>query len=295
MRLIVLLMVCVGSASARGQEDASFIPFEPAAYRLVNSVAFSPDDATMYFALLNRGVLEYRGIGDPDAPETAIFSARSTADGWTEPELLPISGEFDDYEPTLTADGTLMVFNSRRPDSEGRVPERNDLWMVTLDSGEWGVPARIDAISTFENEESYGTLTADRTLVFLRGRQGPGDEICFDLYETQMVDGRFAAPTRHPVSTDRWGEGDPWIAPDGSYLIFTRWDESVGWMETVDLYIAFNDGGGWSVPVPLEGLNTDRPDYGAAVSADGEWLYYRANSRFQRVPIAPVLDEYRPH
>lgn len=275
------------------QQGTSFVPFEPRAYRLINSVAFSSDDSTMYFALLNREVLEHRDVPDAAAPETGIFSARRTAEGWTEPEILSFSGVFDDYEPTLTADDTLMVFNSRRPYPDGRTPERNDLWMVARDAEGWGTPARIDAISTFASEESYGTLTADRTLIFLRGRPAPSDEVSYDLYEARMIDGRFAAPTRHPVSTDRWGEGDPWVAPDGSYLIFTRWDESIGWTETVDLYIAFNNEGRWSTPVALDELNTDRADYGAAVSADGEWLYYRANSRFQRVLLAPVLQEYR--
>ena len=45
--------------------------------------------------------------------------------------------------------------------------------------------------------------------------------------------------------------------------------------------------------VPLDSLNTDGPDYGAAVSPDGEWLYYRANGRFLRTALGPVLEEYR--
>ena len=31
----------------------------------------------------------------------------------------------------------------------------------------------------------------------------------YDLYESRLHDGRFSPPNRHPVSTDRWGEGDP--------------------------------------------------------------------------------------
>lgn len=50
----------------------------------------------------------------------------------------------------------------------------------------------------------------------------------------------------------------------------------------------------WTDPMPLQELNTEDPDYAAAVSADGEWLYYRANSRFRRAAIEPILRRYRP-
>jgi dipeptidyl aminopeptidase/acylaminoacyl peptidase len=149
-------------------------------------------------------------------------------------------------------------------------------------------------LNTFEHEESYPTLTADRTLVFVRGRPAAPGRIDYDLYVSRFEAGSFTSPRRHPISTDRWGEGDPWIAPDGSYLIFTRWDEEVGWRETVDLFLSFATDGGWTTPVALDELNTAGPDYGPAVSADGRWLYYRADSRFVRVPLAPVLERHRP-
>lgn len=288
-------IVLVASAFAfSAQDDPSFVPFGPAAYRLVNSIAFSPDDGMMYFALLYREVLAHRGVSRDSAPVTALFQARRTSTGWTEPELLPFSGEFQDYEPTLTADGTLMVFNSRRTYPDGRVPTVNDLWMTERTSDGWGPPRRIDAISTFENEESYATLTTDRTLVFLAGRPDASGQPTYDLYESRFVNGAFTTAARHPVSTDRWGEGDPWISPDGSYVIFTRWDDAVGWRETVDLHISFFIAGEWTPPSSLDELNTDGPDYGPAVSPDGRTLYYRVNSQFLRTDLATVVRRHRP-
>ena len=94
------------------------------------------------------------------------------------------------------------------------------------------------------------------------------------------------------MTTDRWGEGDPWLSADGNTLVFTRWDHAVGWAETVDLFIAFRDGESWSDPVPIEHLNTDGADFGAAASADGEWFYYWADSRFMRVPMSWLMETY---
>ena len=275
-------------------EPVAFVPFTVPSYQLINSVSFSPDDQLLYCALLLRAVRKHRGLPVGEAPETGIFSATRTADGWSEPELLPFSGTYGDYEPSLSPDGKLLVFNSKRPYSDGRVPESNDLWSVVRTQDGWGEPERIEALTSFDHEESYGTLTADRTLIYLRGLPDADGELLYDLYQSRFVDGAFSAPTRHPVSTDRWGEGDACVAADGSYMIFTRWDNDVGWGTTVDLYIAFAQEAGWSEPTPLEDLNTPGPDYSPAISADGKWLYYRANSRFKRVPLDPILSWHRP-
>lgn len=279
--------------AALGQE--AFQPFPPESARVINSVDFSPDGTRMYFALLYEDYLADRGLELDGHPEIGLFESTWDGNAWTEPVPLPFSGTYPDYEPTLTADGSLMVFNSQRPYEDGRTPEINDLWFVERDAqGQWSEPRRAVALTSFEYEDSYGTLTADRRLVFLQGRPEPSGQMQFDLVESRFMNGEFQAPVRHPVSTDRWGEGDPWIAPDGSYLIYTRWDESVGWQETTDLYIAFNGPDGWSTPMPLESLNTDGPDYGAAVSPDGETLYYRAGGRFQQVPLRALLERLRP-
>ena len=87
---------------------------------------------------------------------------------------------------------------------------------------------------------------------------------------------------------------DPQIAPDGSYLIFTRWDDAIGWAETVDLYISFATGAGWSTPVALDELNSDGADFGAAISPDGAWLYYKRGASFRRVALDPLLERHRP-
>jgi Tol biopolymer transport system component len=83
------------------------------------------------------------------------------------------------------------------------------------------------------------------------------------------------------------------VAPDGSYLIFTRWDPAVGWDKGCDLWIAFREGEGWGPPAPLSLLNSAGPDFGAAISPDGQWLYYRSSRQFLRRPLAAVLEAAR--
>jgi hypothetical protein len=270
-----------------------FTPFSERAYQLVNGIAFAPDDESMYFALLNRGVLAHRGRPDPAAPNTGLFVSTRTESGWGEPSRLPFSGAFDDYEPALAPDGSFLIFNSKRPYAGGRMPARNDLWVVLRAGDGWGPPRPLASINSFDLEESYATVDRERRVIYVRGpaREG-GDD--YDLYETTLRDDwTTTEPRRLPWSDGRFGEGDPQVAPDGSFVIFTRWDHRVGWQDTCDLHIAFRTPDGWSEPRPLAILNTSEPDYAASLSADGRWLYYRAGSRYLRRPLAPVVEAAR--
>jgi hypothetical protein len=270
-----------------------FQPFQPRAYRLVNGVAFDGSDSTMIFALLNREVLAHRGRPDSTAPETALFTARRSPNGWSEPEILSFSGSHPDYEPALTVDGNTMLFNSKRPYPDGRTPTRNDLFIVERSSGSWGPPRSLGAINSFQLEESYATIDSARRVIFVRGPVVEGGDD-FDLYEfTLGADGSTSEPLGLPFSGPEFGEGDPQLARDGSFLIFTRWDHRIGWQQTCDLYLSFRGTVGWTIPVPLTEINTPAPDYAAAISPDGRWLYYRAGVRYQRRLLAPVLDSAR--
>lgn len=290
-----ILGICwLGQAGVvSAQVPEPFRPFEGRAYRLVNSIAFSPSGSEMYFALFAHEVRADRGQSAEGAPEVGLYRSTREDVGWSEPEMVPFTDGYHTYEPTISPDGRMMVFNSTRPYPDGRIPEKNDLWVSERANGEWGSPRRITELSTFEAEESYGALAGDGTLVFLKETRAPNGSPGYDLYESQYSGRRFSPPTRHPVSSDRWGEGDPWISPDGRILIFTRWDDEIGWAESVDLYIATLGVEGWSESVPLRELNTDGADFGAASSPDGRWLYYKTNSRFMRVDMESVLSRYR--
>lgn len=287
-----------GSEGGRKAESPDpFTPFIERAYRLAQSISFSPNGEVMYLALNHREVLAHRGQeAGEDKPRLAIYSSRRSATGWSEPQALSFTGKHLDYEPTLSPDGRWLVFNSKRPWSPGQTePRWNDLWIARWTGRDWGEPRRIDEVSTLEHEESYATLTKDGRMFYhrLRIEMQNGKEVEHsDIYESRMRNGRFSPPVRVEKISSELGEGDPCVAPDGSYLIFTRFD-SARWRETCDLYVSFGQGRGWSEPLALTELNTAGPDFAAAVSPDGKWIYYRSNFQFMKRPWLPVLKAAR--
>lgn len=175
--------------------------------------------------------------------------------------------------------------------------ERNDLWRVDRTSTGWGIPHRIAAVNTVEWTEGYAAITSGSTLYFLSDRPrsgqegGKGDSI--DKYRSSSINGVKSVPGLvTPISTVV-GEGDQWVSPDGSYIIFTRFNAEAGWETTCDLFICFSCSSGWSQAVPLAMLNTDGPDFAVAISPDEAWLYYRANYAFVKRAWGPILEVIR--
>ena len=195
-RTCYLITAGLASAAALSAQDSAqvFRPFSIPAYRLVNSVAWTPQGDSMLVALYYRDVQKYRGQpSDTTMPVTALYLTQRDGDGWSEPTLLPWSGQYQDYEPALLPNGAVLIFNSRRPWPDGRLPPHNDLWMVRRTSAGWDVPQPLSEVNTFDLEESYATLTTDGRMIFLKGL---GNEV-YDLYESRLrPDGTFSTAVR---------------------------------------------------------------------------------------------------
>ena len=82
---------------------------------------------------------------------------------------------------------------------------------------------------------------------------------------SHRLDARLSDP-----STDDY---EPRVSPHGDELIFTRGRPG----ENADLWGSARRRGRWLPPEPLDAVNTDDDELGAAFSADGERLYFYSN------------------
>src|SRR5512144_1815029 len=79
-------------------------------------VTFAPDQRTAYFLR-----------DSPDFVHWTVLSTRCRDGVWQAPEVAWFSGEHDDGDVFLTADGARLLFVSKRP-VEGRPREDTDIW-----------------------------------------------------------------------------------------------------------------------------------------------------------------------
>ena len=277
-----------------------FQPWGPGGFRIVNAIAFKPDGLTMYAALFYAEVAKATDLPlAPGSPEVALFYSNRQGDGWAPPALMPFAGEHKDYEPALSPDGAVMIFNSQRPMPGGRpvAANKNDLWLSRRTGDGWAAPVYLAAVNRAATEESYATIARDGRVIYVREGAADAHGEDYDLHLTRLTGDGVAASAPFAPGATAAGEGDPWMAPDGSYVIFTRWDRARPWEETVGLVITFDRGGRWTAPVPLTELDAPKAtEYGVTIATlpgQPETIWWKAGGRTMQAAWAPILEAAR--
>ncbi|HKH83607.1 MAG TPA: hypothetical protein VKA25_07985 [Gemmatimonadales bacterium] len=235
------------------------------------NTAFTPDGQTVYFS---------KNVGDRVG---VIVSSRRTGDKWTTPEVASFSGQYSDYDPFVSPDGSRLFWISNRP-VEGKKKEDYDIWMVEKSAAGWGAPTHLPAPINTDAEEFYPTVSSNGTLYFSSTRAG-GMGRGGDIYRARLEGGKYSVPQTLGDSVNSpTHDADPYIAPDESFLVFAGYgrSNSVG---GGDLYVSYNRSGTWSAARHLEsGINSEGREYCPIVSPDGRWLYFTSFRGFLDSP-----------
>jgi Tol biopolymer transport system component len=175
---------------------------------------------------------------------------------------------------TAGPDGKSLVFMTSRPFDENDKTDTHHLWTVQWIGNEWGKPAPLPAPRKVPGLGSgYPTLAGDGSLYFISdARDGSTEGGIFLTHTLEGNDGA-AELLPPPINTEHI-EFDPYVAPDGRYLIFTS--NRPGGVGKYDNYIVFKEAdGSWSPAINLgEGLNTEHSECCPNVTADGKLFFY---------------------
>lgn len=231
------------------------------------NAAFTPGQDTVYFTRML-----------PDDRTGVILSSHRSGGTWSTPTLAPFSGSFSDVDPFITPDGSRLFFSSNRPLSDSEPATSYDIWMVERVAGGWSEPVNLGPPVNTGAQEYYPTLTAGGTLYFSSTRPGGGGS--GDIFRARPEGDGYAEPENlgEAVNSDRF-DGDPFIAPDESFLVFTSYgrpdDLGNRGGRPGDLYVSRNRNGVWSPARHLDPpINSEAWDYCPIVSPDGRRLYF---------------------
>lgn len=208
-----------------------------------------------------------------------LESHKRKGGGWSTPTVLPFSGRYSDSDPTLSPDGTKMIWTSDRP-VDGKIKHDYDLWMVERTrAGSWGAPQHFPEPINSSESEFAASMTRSGTLYFSSARDGG-----IQAFRSHLENGSWTAPeniTRlieHGDSTTVY-DLDVMIDPDERFLLLGSIRE--GGFGNFDLYIAWNDNGTWThaahLPAPF---NTRARDYAPHLSPDGRTLFFSSERGF---------------
>lgn len=226
------------------------------------------------FALSPDGQLMCYTLTGPKSFFSVIVGRKRTDEGWSEPFVLPFSGNYRDLEPAFHPDGSTLYFASSRPlTGHGDPQDFVDLWSVEYQDGQWGTPLHLGNQVNRERDDFFPSVAANGNLYFTAAYEDAiGKE---DIYVSKWQNGAYQPPVPLGGAINSEGyEFNAFIAPDESYLIFTAYgrtdDRGRG-----DLYISFQENGQWTSAQNLgPRVNSAQLDYCPSVSPDGKALYF---------------------
>ena len=237
------------------------------AKRELNSI-FTPDGNAFYFSIWH------------GSDSVVVMEMRQSEEGWTEPSPASFTSPFGEVDPFISPDGSRIFFGSKRPLPGAEAPETDwQIWFADRVGESWNEPIWLPETINSGARQIYPSVDAAGTLYFQSQREGTiGGS---DIFVSRLVEGEYtAAENVGPPISSEYDEGDVFIAPDGSYLIFVSSDrpDSFG---SGDLYISYlQDDASWSAAVNVgEAINTDQFDYCPVVSPDGQYFFYSSEGQ----------------
>lgn len=266
---LFLLTSCIffdSAVTAQVNSEVKIFAHEIISNNKVFGLTISPDGNHAYFVNSFGGrkklqIMQSEMInGKWQTPKTAFFSDQ----------------KFREIDPVISADGNSILYNSRKSFQKNATDDKDlDIWMVKRSNGKWGKPFPLTAINSDENE-TYATMAANGNIYFgLRSdKKGYGGN---DIYVSRLINGKYQEPVNvgYPINT-KSDEGNSYIAPDESYMIFSS-DGNTSGFGQADLYISFNQNGTWSVPVNLGAeINSDQNDFCPFIFNDATLLFARS-------------------
>jgi hypothetical protein len=265
-----------------GQELAGDIPvvFAPglvSAGENEMSVCLSPDSKVFYL---------FRTA--PIYTPRFMLESRWTEKGWTRfQEVSFFDHKRNDSYHFYAPDGKRSYFqvSGERVLANGK-KDPQDLFYVEKTEAGWGERTLIDFGERFAGLEAYPTISLKGELYFSALYEGKNR----DLFFSRLEAGRFSDPQRLPaVINSPRGEYHPFIAPDGSYIIYDSAKENG--FGGLDLWINFrNEDGSWGEAINLgQSVNSQTSEMRPYVSPDGKYLFFASDRRLEIDPGSEPL------
>lgn len=191
---------------------------------------------------------------------------------WAEPVPFFVDEEYGIGEPMFSHDGSRLYFLMRRPPSEGEV-DRERIWYIEWNKlgGYDGKP--VDSVVTRIPTHWQFSLAANGNLYF--NAESSGETGPLGIVVARWTGKEFLAPVELGGCFNN-GTRDfcPFVAPDESYLIFSRSvpEES----NRSDLFISFKDSDGkWMEAVNMgDTINSLHNEVCPVVTLDGKYLFF---------------------
>jgi ankyrin repeat protein len=226
-----------------------------------SSIAFSPDGTEAYWT---------PSFSRPEGGYgySNIYYSRVVDGRWTLPEVAPFARGDDTDVPIFSPDGDRLYFVSVRPVEPGG-DKKERIWFVEREGGAWSEPEPLDTPANDMDIHWQFSLDRDGNLYF--GASSGASFGAGDVFVSRLVGGRYLEPENLGEAVNAEGpEFSPFIAPDGSYLLFSRAGRA-----GEGIFVSFRKAdGSWSEAKSLWPEGQEWGGICPILSPDGSYLFY---------------------
>jgi hypothetical protein len=236
------------------------------------NAAFTPDGKTLYFTKRT-----------PRYQLWTILVSSLRQGHWSTPQVAEFSGQYGDFDPFISPDGSKLFFSSNRI-GPGKAKNDFDIWIVDKTQSGWSEPTSLGLPVNTESQEYYPSVSANGTLYFSSNREGGKGN--GDIYRSRFINGKYSAPENlGDLINSKYFDGDPYIAPDESFLIFVSYHRPEG-IGDGDLYISLNRSGRWTAAKNLGSkINSSALDFCPNMSPDKKYFFFTSERGFADQPL----------
>lgn len=236
-------------------------------YMIHGNVVFTPDGLEAYWS----GT--YPSAGS-DKLNYQILMMKRENGIWRAPRLAPFCQlEYQDDCPHISPDGKKIFFLSKRPLKPGEpLADRENIWYAERKRDGWGEPKYLgDEINSLS---VHWQVSTDLKGNLYFGGQDPDGKNMGDIFVSRFENGKYLRPEKldFTVSSENL-EHSPFIAPDGSYIIFSRASQQ---RSQLGIFISFKKKEGrWGEAVCLNNvIGCPAATQCTYVTHDGKYLFY---------------------
>ncbi len=251
-----------------GMEDPGNIPvqFAPDFFNRIGELhttpVFTSNGQEMYYSLMGGNEIVQR-----------ISCVENL---WTKPEGISFLKDCRDI--SISNNGKQMIYFKDATNGE-------NIWIAKRENEliEWESFTELNQNINQFDVHWGATITNDNTLFF---GAGLNEDAPYDIYCSQYISGDYqeAIKLGAEINTTDFLEDNPFIAPDGSYLLFTR--STPDWMQK-NIYISYYEETSslWTaaekLPYPI---NTGSHELSPRITPDGKYFFFLSERSGKLVP-----------
>jgi Tol biopolymer transport system component len=227
-----------------------------------NGIAFCTDGNELFYS-----------TSDNKYTSKTFIYLKKENNKWSTPEIAPFSGSYYDHSIFFSPDNKKLFFSSMRPfssnsDSKGDL----DIWVIEKDGHSWGKPVHLDSPINTAKSEQITSIAANGTIYLRTNYEGRGK---WAIYISRLEKGKYTAAEKLDKTINKgYNEGNPFIFPDESFLLFKS--SKPGGYGNTDLYVSFRQkDNSWGEPINLgEKINSPEYELEPRLSPDGKYLFF---------------------